>query len=58
MGKKATKKVSYTKLIVWMSIGVIAAVAIIYRNGDYAFAGLVAALAFAIGLASLVQKKK
>lgn len=58
MGKKATKKTSFTKLIVWIAVGVIAAIAIIYRTDNYGFAGLIAALAFAIGLASMVQKKK
>lgn len=58
MGKKAVKKTSFTKLIIWLAVGVIAAVVIIYRTDNYGFAGLIAALAFAIGLASMVQRKK
>ena len=58
MGKKATKKVSYTTLIIGLGLGILAAIFIVYRTGNYAFAVLAAALGFAIGLASLVKSKK
>ncbi|MBT8194830.1 MAG: hypothetical protein KJO64_00255 [Bacteroidia bacterium] len=58
MGKKARKKVKYTSLLIWLAIGIIGGTAIVWQMGNYGLAVLVAALCFAIGLASLVKNKK
>ena len=58
MGKKARKKVNYTKLLIWLAIGIITAIAIYQYFDNPGVAVLVASLSFAIGLASLVPKKK
>jgi len=58
MGKKVRKKTDFTKLIIWIAVGTIGAALLVYYNGNYALAVLVASLAFAIGLASMVKRKK